>query len=94
MQGTVYHVNLIHFTGLDRIELKTEVYIHLGWNHLNLFFYHSTNVLLTNYSFGTSVRTSTLCMTQVYFSNNCLQTDYFTYYSLCQNSSGSEVYIH
>ena len=28
------------------------------------------------------------------FSNNCLQTDYFTYNSLYHNSSGSEVYIH
>ena len=27
-----------------------------------MFFNHSTNVLLTNYSFGKSVRTSTLCM--------------------------------
>ena len=34
---------------------------------INLFFNHSTNVLLTNYSFGRSVRTSTLCMTQVIF---------------------------
>ena len=32
-----------------------------------MFFNHSTNVLLTNYSFGKSVRTSTLCMTQVMF---------------------------
>ena len=28
------------------------------------------------------------------FSNNCLQTDYFTYNSLYHNSSGSQVYIH
>jgi hypothetical protein len=28
-----------------------------------------------------------------HFSNNCLQTDYFTYNSLYHNSSGSEVYI-
>ena len=31
------------------------------------FFHHSTHFLLTNYSFGKSVRTSTLCMTQVIF---------------------------
>ena len=31
------------------------------------FFNHATNVLLRNYSFGKSVRTSTLCMTQVIF---------------------------
>ena len=30
----------------------SEVYIHLGWSQLNLFFNHSTNFLLTNYSFG------------------------------------------
>jgi hypothetical protein len=56
--------------GLDYntdIQLKLEVYIHLGWSHYNLFFNHSTNILLTNYSFGKSVRTSTLCMTQVIF---------------------------
>ncbi|CAB1323698.1 unnamed protein product [Coregonus sp. 'balchen'] len=29
-----------------------------------------------------------------HFSNNCLQTDYFTYNSLYHNSSGSEVYIN
>ena len=34
---------------------------------LNLVFNHSTNVLLTNCSFGKSVKTSTLCMTQVTF---------------------------
>ena len=34
---------------------------------LKLVFNHSTNVLLTNYSFGKSIRTSTLCMTQVIF---------------------------
>ena len=34
---------------------------------LKLVFNHSTNFLLTNYSFGKSVRTSTLCMTQVIF---------------------------
>ena len=32
-----------------------------------MFFNHSTTFLLTNYSFGKSVRTSTLCMTQVMF---------------------------
>ena len=32
-----------------------------------MFFNHSTNFLLTNYSFGKSVRTSTLCVTQVIF---------------------------
>ena len=31
------------------------------------FFNHASNVLLTNYSFGKSVRTSTLCMTLVIF---------------------------
>jgi hypothetical protein len=34
---------------------------------INLFFNHSTNFLLTNYSFCKSVRTSTWCMTQVIF---------------------------
>ena len=34
---------------------------------LNSYFNHSTHFLLTNYSFGKSVRTSTLCMTQVIF---------------------------
>ena len=34
---------------------------------LKLIFNHSTNFLLTNYSFGKSVRTSTLCMTHVIF---------------------------
>jgi hypothetical protein len=34
---------------------------------INSFLNHSTNVLLTNHSFGKSVRTSTLCMTQVIF---------------------------
>ena len=58
-----------------------------------MFFNHSTNVLLTNYSVGESVRTSTL-QDASHFSNNCLKTDYFTYNSLCHNSSGSEVYIH
>ena len=28
------------------------------------------------------------------YSNNCLQTDYFTYNLLYHNSSGSEVYIN
>ena len=32
-----------------------------------MFFNHSTHFLLTNYSFVKSVRTSTLCMTQVIF---------------------------
>ena len=32
---------------------------------LKLVFNHSTNFLLTNYSFGKSVGTSTLCKTQV-----------------------------
>ena len=36
--------------------------LHLCWSQLNLHF------LLTNYSFGKSVRTSTLCMIQVVFS--------------------------
>jgi hypothetical protein len=49
------------------IQLESEVYIHLGWSHQNSFFNHSTNFLLTNYGFGKSVRTSTLCMTQVIF---------------------------
>jgi hypothetical protein len=49
-------------------------------------------LVLPHYSFGMSVRTSTLCMTCI-FSNNCLQTYYFTYNSLYHNSSGSEVYI-
>ena len=49
------------------IQMKWEVYIHLGWSHQNTFFNHSTNFLLTNYSFGKSVRTSTLCTTQVIF---------------------------
>ena len=48
------------------VQLKSEVYIHLGWSHYNSFFNHSTNFLL-NYSFGKSVRTSTLCTTQVIF---------------------------
>ena len=38
------------------IQLKLEVYIQ-GWSQLNTVF----NKLLTNYSFGKSVRTSTLC---------------------------------
>ena len=33
---------------------KSEVYIHLGWSHLKLVFNHSTNFLLTSYSFGKS----------------------------------------
>ena len=71
---------------------SSEVYIHLGYKHL--FLNHSTNFLLTNYSFGKSVRTFSLCMTQVIFqTDNCLQTDYFTYNSLYHNSSVSEVYI-
>ena len=49
------------------IQLKWVVYIHLGWSHWNLFLNHSTNFLLTNYRLGKSVRTSTLCMTQVIF---------------------------
>ena len=41
--------------------------LHTLRSHSNLFFNLSTNFLLTNYSFGKSVRTSTLCMTQVIF---------------------------
>ena len=37
--------------------------MHLDWSHYNSFFNDSTNLLLTNYSFGKLVRTSTLCMT-------------------------------
>ena len=48
------------------IQFKSEVYIHLGWSHYNSLFKHLTNFLLTNYSFGKSVRTSTLCTTQVF----------------------------
>ena len=48
-----------------------------------VFFNHSTNFLWTDYSFGKSVQTSTLCMTQVIFPT-IVQTDYFTYNSLCQ----------
>ena len=76
------------------IQLRSEVYIHLGWSHYNLFFNHSTNFLLTNYSFGKSVRTSNFvhdtCAS--HFSNNCLQIISLT--SLYHNSSGSEVYMH
>ncbi|CDQ77890.1 unnamed protein product [Oncorhynchus mykiss] len=55
------------FIGCIHLQLKSEVYIHLGWSHSNSLFNHSTNVLLTNYSFGKLVWTSTLCMTQVIF---------------------------
>ena len=65
------------------IQLKSEVYIHLAWSHSNSFFNHSTNFLITNYSFSKSVRTSTLCMTSN-CSNNCLQTDIFTYFTVSQ----------
>jgi hypothetical protein len=49
-----------------------------------------TNFLLTNYSFGKSVRTSTLCMMQVIFP----AIVYSDIICLYLNSSGSEVYIH
>jgi hypothetical protein len=52
-------------------------------------FNRSTNLLLTNYSFGKSVRTSTLCM-KSNFSNNCWDRSFYC----ITNSSGSEVYIH
>jgi hypothetical protein len=42
--------------------------------------------LLTNYSFGKSVRTSTLCVTQVIF-YTIVYRDYFTYNSLYYNSN-------
>ena len=62
------------------LQLKSEVYIHLGWSFSNtpqfwqvgydIYFVHDTS----------------------HFYNNCLQTDNFTYNSLYHNSSGSEVY--
>ena len=42
------------------LQLKSEVNMQICWSH------HSTNFLLTNYSFGKSVRTSTLGMTQFF----------------------------
>jgi hypothetical protein len=40
--------------------------LHTLWlESLKLVFHHSIHFLLTNYSFGKSIRTSTLCMTQV-----------------------------
>ena len=53
-------------------------------------FHHSTNFLLTNYSFGKLVRTSTLCMTQAIFPTIVNRQ----IISLYHNSCGSDVYIH
>ena len=50
---------------LNTVEVRCLQTLRLEYK--NTFFHHSTNFLLTNYSFGKSVRTSTLCMTQVIF---------------------------
>ena len=86
-------------TRLKSVQRMCLITIEVGSLHtlrlesLKLVFNHSTNFLLTNYSFDKSVRTSTLCMTQVLFLT-IVYRHYFTYNSLYHNSSGSEVYIH
>ena len=60
---------------------------------LKLVFNHSTNFLLTNYSFGESVRTSNLCLAQVIFPT-IVYRQIISLVIHNHNSSGSEAYMH
>ncbi|CDQ95611.1 unnamed protein product [Oncorhynchus mykiss] len=46
--GDLFIDSLQDHIDATKVQLKSEVYIHLGWSHLNSFFNHSTNVLLIN----------------------------------------------
>ena len=92
---TIYreYQNRVTVQGYEVIESVEVRSLHtLRLESLKLVF-QPLHIFSSNYHFGKSVKTSTFCMTSN-VSNNCLQTDYFTYNPLYHNSSGSEVYIH